>query len=349
MSQETLAWLNTEVLIGQTTNTHQTARNKDGKAWHFRPELQVGKGNHYEGFIPLEDVRAHFDRWHIVVGELTATALTPDGVLTSAVPRLQALMRSDTGAVLGTPTTSYGIHPFTETIVDKLANVVDDERLGVVSAGFLKGGAQGWMQVESPEICTGPGGFEYRPYLTAYSSYDSSRPTDFISGADAVVCDNTLGIAANRAQRRLRVKHTRHSLERVHLTDIREALGLVNGIASDLDEELEALLSEQVSNDRFGKWADLFSGAAAAQALPDGRGKTLAFNKRDALWDLWQKDERVTPWKNTALGVVQAGNTWTHWLQTVKGVSRDERNMDRRLSGDFTKVDEQILATLAAV
>lgn len=340
MSRETLEWLNTETLIGFT--------ERRGKAWHFRADLQTGNGNHYEQAIPLEDARAFINRWRVVQGTLTASAITEDGVLTGDVPRLQALMRSDTGAVLGTPTTTYGLHQFEETVLNKVVDIVDDD-LGIASVVFLQGGAQCAVQLEMPESITGPGDFVFRPFITASGSHNSTLPTSYGTGEVAVVCDNTLHAARSSFDKEVRIKHTRHSLERVNLLDLRTALGIVHGIADDFSKELDELLNEQVSNDRFGKWADQFAGTAAIDAMPEGRGKTLALNKRDALWDLWQKDERVTPWKNTALGVLQAGNTWAHHIQTVKGVSRDERNMSRRLTGEFDKLDAQILATLAAV
>jgi hypothetical protein len=55
--------------------------------------------------------------------------------------------------------------------------------------------------------------------------------------------------------------------------------------------------------------------------------------KREQLHDLWHKDPRVTPWKGTAWGVVQAVNTWQTHVQTVRGAHRFERQMTNALDG----------------
>lgn len=57
----------------------------------------------------------------------------------------------------------------------------------------------------------------------------------------------------------------------------------------------------------------------------------------------------MEPWRNTAYGVVQAVNTHAHHIQTVRGASRDERNMDRAVFGDFDRLDASTLETLTAV
>ena len=57
MSSETIQWLNTNTLIGQT--------DKRGKAWHYRADDQSDEPNHYPGFIPIEDVRRRLFYWHV--------------------------------------------------------------------------------------------------------------------------------------------------------------------------------------------------------------------------------------------------------------------------------------------
>ena len=79
-------------------------------------------------------------------------------------------------------------------------------------------------------------------------------------------------------------------------------------------------------------------------------GKTLALNKRNDLYKLWRDDERVTPWKNTAYGVVQAFNTWNHHYASVRGgVSRELRNMENVINGKTAKSDNLIIKQLEAV
>ena len=80
-----------------------------------------------------------------------------------------------------------------------------------------------------------------------------------------------------------------------------------------------------------------------------GRSLTMADHKRDALDRLYRHDERVAPWAGTALGVLQAVNTYEHHEGTVRGAPRAERNMLRAVTGDFGTLDRTTLSTLNTV
>jgi len=57
-------------------------------------------------------------------------------------------------------------------------------------------------------------------------------------------------------------------------------------------------------------------------------------------------DERISPWRNTGWGVVQAVNTETHDEQTVRCASRAERKMLRAVTRGADILDGSTLATL---
>jgi hypothetical protein len=75
---------------------------------------------------------------------------------------------------------------------------------------------------------------------------------------------------------------------------------------------------------------------------------TRAENKRGAIAGLYAHDDRVAPWSGTALGVLQAFNTWEHH---VNGSSKNrvERNVLNALSGKTEKADNKVLDTLRLV
>ncbi|HHT13129.1 MAG TPA: DUF932 domain-containing protein [Propionibacterium sp.] len=56
--------------------------------------------------------------------------------------------------------------------------VLDDDDLQVGSAGLLRGGAQGWVQIEA-EATQMVEGVEHRPFLTAATSMDGSLATTY--------------------------------------------------------------------------------------------------------------------------------------------------------------------------
>ena len=81
-------------------------------------------------------------------------------------------------------------------------------------------------------------------------------------------------------------------------------------------------------------------------ATSNQAGVTRAENKQTRLQDLWTTDPRVTPWRNTALGVVQATNTFNHhYLGTDK--RRAERNMLNALNGKTMQDDMDVLSIMS--
>lgn len=140
MSEETITTLNTQTLIGFT--------EKRGSAWHYRAEEQGDESNHYEGAVPTEDVLRRLFHWQALEGEISASALTEDGVIVSSAPNHKAILRSDTGAVLGIHSNRYAMRQYDEWLVENVANLLDAD-LAIGSAGLLKGGAVGWVQLES--------------------------------------------------------------------------------------------------------------------------------------------------------------------------------------------------------
>jgi hypothetical protein len=74
----------------------------------------------------------------------------------------------------------------------------------------------------------------------------------------------------------------------------------------------------------------------------------LADKKRARVRHLYLSDERASTWWGTALGVVQAFNTYQHHDSTVRGVGhRAERNMMNVIDGATAKADAKVLAAIA--
>ncbi len=81
-----------------------------------------------------------------------------------------------------------------------------------------------------------------------------------------------------------------------------------------------------------------------------GRGKTLALSKRSDVAELYTKDERAAPWQGTALGVMQAVNTYTNHKAAVRGVAhRAERVAENQVSGKLSELDQLAMRTLFKV
>lgn len=346
MSKESLQWLNTRTLIGFT--------EKRGSAWHYRADEQGTESNHYTGAIPTEDVRRRLFAWTHAEGDVSATYFGADGFTTITDPDRKAILRpagtfgpDDQGEILGLFKSGYQVHPFGEWLIDNVGTILDSG-LSVGSAGLLKGGAIAWVQCEMPDTITTPEGVAFRPFLTAATSVDGSLSSTYMTGATVTVCDNTLSAALNeKGTGKFKVRHSRNSLDKV--TEVRDALGIVYAVADDFAAQVKDLCETSVSDTQWKAFLTAVAPDPAAGANKTSRGATLATAKRAELSQLWNNDNRVSPWKGTAFGVVQAVNTHAHHVQTVKGATRTERNMLRSVKGEWQSLDADTLATLTKV
>lgn len=349
MSQETLNWLNSNALIGYTAER--------GQAWHYRQGMQGAESNHYEGAIPTDDVHRRLFGWEHAEADVSATYLGASDFHTITAPDRKAIIRpagtfgpDDQGEILGLFKSGYQVHPFGEWLVENVETILDAD-LHIGSAGLLKGGAVAWVQVELADTISTPEGVDFRPFLTAATSVDGSLSSTYQTGAQVVVCDNTLAAAlGNRDGARVKVKHSRNSLGRVG--EVREALGIVHEAADTFAASVAELCATTVTDRQWAAFLDAHAPLPEVTSAPtrgQKRAQTQADAKRDELNRLWRNDLRVAPWTGTAFGVVQAVNTYTHHVQTVRNVTRAERNALNTVEGKWAALDTDTLATLHRV
>jgi len=336
MSLETMNWLNTNTLIGFT--------EKRGNAWHYRAEEQGEQSNHYVGAVPVPDVLRRLFHWQAVEGTITATHMGEEGVITTTDANRKAIMRNDTGAILGIFKSGYLVHQFDEWLLDSVSNLLDDD-LQIGSAGLLKGGAVAWVSVEVPESITTPSGVEFRPNLLAATSMDGSLATTFQRCITNVVCDNTMSAALREdsAGQSLKIRHSKYS--HLKLQSAREALAIVHTVADDFTRQVEELTNTTVTDTQ---WQSFLNSLVPVPA-EDGRGKTMADNKQAALKTLYDNDSRCNPWRGTAYGVLQTVNTFEHHVKGVQKNKRAERNMMRAVKGEIDTLDISTMKTLATI
>lgn len=211
MSRETLTHLNTQTLIGYTS--------KRGQAWHYRASEQGAEPNHYEHSVPVADVRRRLFSWSPVEADVQAVTIDETGVQTFTDPLRKAIVRPDTGAILGIFRPGYKVHDYDQWLITNVEGLLDAD-LQIGSAGLLRGGAVAWVQVEMADTLNAAG-VEFRPFLTATTSLDGSIATTYQTGAQVVVCDNTLSAALTTADTRVKVRHSANSLDK--LTQVRDA------------------------------------------------------------------------------------------------------------------------------
>jgi phage/plasmid-like protein (TIGR03299 family) len=327
MSSEAMEWLNRNVLIGYT--------DKRGHAWHYRASAQGGEPNHYPGPVPVEDVRRRLFDWTCLRGRVLVHTdthgLQPDS-------HEVAVVASDNGDVLGYFTEDYEIHQYQDWLLEKVVSILDDG-LSIGSAGLLKDRKQAWVSVEVPDSITTPEGVEFRPHLLACTSHDGSLKSTYKRVVTNVVCDNTMAAGLSETGQVIKFKHSKNS--RFRTVDVRNALQIVMTAAEEFQAEVRALCQVDVSE---RAWQQFLQAHLPAGDSP--RSQTRARNLRGELHGLWTSDQRVTPWRNTAWGVLQAVNTHKHHYAPVRGATRAERNFSRAVGSEIRELDTSTIATL---
>jgi phage/plasmid-like protein (TIGR03299 family) len=325
-----MAWLNANVLIGHT--------DKRGKAWHYRASAQGAEPNHYPGPIPVADVQRRLFNWRVESGPVLVQAGRHGLVRAN---NRQAIYADDTGDVLGVFADGYGIHQYPDWLLDKVESILDGG-LSIGSAGLLRNRTQAWVSVEVPDTVRTPEGVQFRPNLLACTSHDGSLATTYKRVVTNVVCDNTMSAGLTESGQVIKIKHSRNSTLKV--LDARKALEMVMTVADDFAAEVQQLCRVTVTD---AQWRQFLS--AHVSDGDSKRSQTRASNERAELNRLWDYDERVSPWRNTAWAVVQAVNTYTHHYGTVRGASRVERNLCRVVDGHTDSLDLSTITMLDKV
>lgn len=329
MSRETFEWLNTNTLIGFT--------EKRGKAWHARE----GYDNHFTGPVPIEAVRSRLFAWKaeehpLILGHADGDVVVPDGV----IPGRKAIVRNDTGDVLGIFGNDYKIHDYEEWLLTNVEHILDDD-LQIGTAGLLRNGGQAWVQVEVPETLEFAGGIKARPFLLAATSLDGTLSSTYGRAVTNTVCDNTMAIAmTEHGGARMKFRHSKNSIGRIK--DVREALEIVYSAADDFGRQVEALLEQEMTSAKFAKLVE------DMVPLPDQKKAPGAYNtavrKREDIHWLWNADERVAPWQGTAMGAWQAFNTYDQHESKLRSKTvRAERNAGRMVTAQQDKADFLVL------
>lgn len=341
MSRETSEWLNTMTLIGFT--------EKRGPAWHYRESSQGAEPNHYPGAIPVDDVLRRLFNFEVVEAPVYYLLNADDVDENGAEPQFvrsqagrKGMLADDNHYDLGAFKDGYVGHGYQEWLIDQVSLILDDD-LKIGSAGLLKNRAKAWVSVEMEESMFAEG-LHFRPQLINATSFDGSMATTLKSAVQVVVCDNTLDMGLAEAGGVFKIRHSKYSNAKIN--DVRDALGLVHTMGEDFAQELRALTEWKISEPNFERHLELM----VPKPKEEGRSMSIATKKQDEIIKLWREDERVAPWRGTALGVVQAYNTWNHHFQTIRGdSSRGQRNMENVINGRFATADQKVLATLAEV
>jgi hypothetical protein len=115
---------------------------------------------------------------------------------------------------------------------------------------------------------------------------------------------------------------------------------------------VQDLLNTTVTDGQWSKFLNEIQPLSDKEGQPKtGKSLTIAKNKRTAIQNLYENDNRVAPWSGTAWGVVQCRNTYEQQTlnATLNGAERNQRNQLKTIKGDFSKLDRETLDILTGV
>jgi len=344
--------------------------------------MQGKEPNHYPGGIPYADVVRRLFDWKPILArtgnfipckkadaDYWLPKLDSDGepivnpedgkplvqpVKVVEVPDMRGVVRSDNHLELGHHSSKWKIHDYEEWLLKLQSNVIGDS-LDIWSAILLRNGAQACVQVALPETAhDDTTGMDFVPYIHAYTSLDSSLATTFAAQTLLIVCDNTMH-AANRAARRrqYKAKHTSGSLSTNKIDEVRTALSLIHQEADNSLAFFHELAAITVPDKKWVEVMDIIL-PPVDEKKSDGKVTNSRYvkareTKRELMNSTYHDDPMANTWKGTALGVVQAVNTYATHYATLRGNTRVQRNAAKLVDGEFARVDSSTLAALAQV
>jgi phage/plasmid-like protein (TIGR03299 family) len=263
----------------------------------------------------------------------------------TADPDRKAIVRSDNGHILGVFKNGYTVHQYQDALLRNVELLLDDD-LQIGSAGLLRNGGVAYVSLEMDENVHTAAGMTFRPHLLAATSHDGTLSTTYKRVTTRVVCDNTCEAALGENGEVVKVKHSKYSTLRI--ANARDALGILASLKDDTIAEIERLAAWTVTPAEFSRFMDAFMPIPTEKDAPKA-AVTRAENTRSTLIGLWSSDERVAPWKGTALGVQQMVNTYRQHERTARAVGAHERNMLDLLHGRTGDADRAALRVLAGV
>ena len=314
MSAETSTWLNTRTLIGFT--------DQRGHAWHYRAADQGDEPNHYPGAVPIGDVDAACSAG--TRPRPTCSPSTSPRTASSASPTRPVRPSSGRPRRFGrgrrrrNPRTLQGRAtrpPVPEWLLGTVggsSTTTCRSAPPACSRAARSPGCRSRCRTRSPprKAWTSGRTCSPAPPTTAPSPPRSSGSSPTSSATTP--CPPP----SRETGQRVKVRHSRHS---------RHPAGRGPRGAGHRPHHRRRLRrpGRPARRHRPSPTGSGQRSSTPTLVLPPGastRARTSVEKKRASLDRLWDHDARVSPWKNTAWGVVQAVNTYAHHEQTVRGI-----------------------------
>lgn len=373
LDPEMVAFFQNNVLFGHALDIERFIGNPfvqvvDGEAIPWFGQGIENNPNVYEHGIPVDDVLRKLFHWEAqkipTFGRrqtdtvADADFIGNDGAMYQNIPLdTFAVVRSDTGAELCNGVSDgYTVHQYPDKLLDVPAAIVDASKgeLDINTAGLLRrggrDGAAAFVDIAMPEYMVTSDGFAFKTTLEAVSSHDQKWPTTFIMADMIACCMNSITLNLANATKKIKIRHTRNS--ELKVAKARDILGIVFRQTEADKLFFEELGKWEVTPAQFRETLDVLEPVPEPKMdgarVTNARSITNADSRRTDITRMYVRDPRAATWQGSALGVLQAFNTWDQHERD--GVTNPfERRIVNNVNGDTAKMDNGVLDTLAAI
>ena len=210
-----------------------------------------------------------------------------------------------------------------------LDTVLPDFDAKYETAGSLDGGRIVWVLLNlGKDVVVGQD--KTIPYLLMTNSHDGSMGIKALTTPIRVVCQNTLTFALNNFATQFSFRHTQKVHDRIEQG--RNSLELSYKYIDGFQEEVERLIDQQVSND---KYQEIIDSLFPVPELKDDESNVVVNTKaretQGILWNNFENPE-FDEHKGTAWSVVNAISNYELWSAPIRNGERDVRIMQKTIT-----------------
>ena len=249
------------------------------------------------------------------------------------IPGYKANVRSSDNKVLGVVSDKYRI------VQNDEAFAFTDALVHYETAGSLLNGRKIWLLAKMPdtEIC----GDKTEPYLCFSNTHDGSGAVRVCMTPVRVVCNNTLNLALDSAQRAWSVRHVGDIGSK--LVEAQQCLELANKYMDNLAVRADQMANTTVSDERLRKILDeLFPAADDMTVLQKRRVQDM----KDGYMVCMMAPD-LAAFRNTAWGAVNAMSDFvTHSAPHRNTKDYQANNWNRVMNGHW--LIDQMAAAVSA-
>ena len=223
------------------------------------------------------------------------------------------------------------------TCFDFLDRVLPDFDAKYETAGSLYDGRIVWMLLNlGQDVVVGDD--KIVPYLLLTNSHDGSTAIKAMTTPVRVVCANTLALAVNNFQSSFSFRHTKNVENRIE--EARNSLELSYKYVDGFSEEVEKLIDQQVTTDKFNDMVDLLM---PLPELADDNSNIQHYSTINS-----QRAVILNNFENPAWSVINAISNYEQWIAPIRGQGRDLRIMERTVKGTQSPMTNQAHRMLIA-